>query len=449
MSPAIEANFDGLVGPTHNYAGLSPGNLASQQHAGSVSNPKAAALEGLAKMKRLADLGLVQGVLPPQERPDLSLLRDAGFEGTDAQIVEAAARDAPHLLAAACSVSSMWAANAATVCPSADSADGKVHFTAANLVSERHRAIEARATAFFLRRIFADETCFIHHDPLPATPGQRDEGAANHTRLCPTYGTAGVQVFVYGAHDDAGGLAPARHPARQSRAAGRAIAGLHELNPQRVLFVQQNPEAIDAGVFHNDVIAVGDRDLFFCHEQAFLDTPAFIDDLRANFERTCGVALKCVEVSAQQITLADAVDTYLFNSQLLTLPDGARFLLCPKECRRNNRVSAFLDGLIKGSGPIDRVECIDVCQSMRNGGGPACLRLRVVLQEHELARVHGGVLLDETLYRRLVAWVEKHYRDRLAPENLRDPKLIDESRAALDELTSVLALPGMYGFQQS
>ena len=59
----FEANFDGLVGPTHNYAGLSVGNVASLNNAKNTSNPKQAAKQGLAKMKALADLGMVQGVL--------------------------------------------------------------------------------------------------------------------------------------------------------------------------------------------------------------------------------------------------------------------------------------------------------------------------------------------------------------------------------------------------
>ncbi len=52
-----EINFDGIVGPSHNYAGLSLGNLASARNAGAVSRPRDAALQGLAK-----DLGVSQQV---------------------------------------------------------------------------------------------------------------------------------------------------------------------------------------------------------------------------------------------------------------------------------------------------------------------------------------------------------------------------------------------------
>ena len=44
--PLTEINFDGLVGPSHNYAGLSIGNLASTRNAGQLSQPRRAALEG-------------------------------------------------------------------------------------------------------------------------------------------------------------------------------------------------------------------------------------------------------------------------------------------------------------------------------------------------------------------------------------------------------------------
>ena len=147
----IEANFDGLVGPTHNYAGLSAGNNASTSNAGGASNPKEAALQGLQKMKALQDLGLVQGVLPPQERPDLHTLRKLGFSGSDVQVLASAAKQAPLQLAACCSASSMWTANAATVSPSADCSDKRIHFTPANLNGMFHRSIEHETTGRSLK----------------------------------------------------------------------------------------------------------------------------------------------------------------------------------------------------------------------------------------------------------------------------------------------------------
>src|SRR5688500_13214854 len=112
---AYEVNFDGLVGLTHNYGGLAVGNIAAAENALTDSNPREAALQGLAKMKYLADLGVRQGVLPPQERPTLGILRKLGFRGDDISVIGKAARAAPGLLRACCSASSMWVANAATV----------------------------------------------------------------------------------------------------------------------------------------------------------------------------------------------------------------------------------------------------------------------------------------------------------------------------------------------
>ena len=192
----VEANFDGLVGPTHHYAGLAFGNLASARNAEQPSNPRAAVRQGIAKMRALAAMGLAQGVLPPQERPHLPTLRALGFGGSDADMLGKAARQAPQLLSAASSASAMWTANAATVSPSADCADGRVHFTPANLVTHLHRAIEAPQTARILRSVFADPRHFAHHAPLPATPMLGDEGAANHTRFCSDYCDTGLELFV-------------------------------------------------------------------------------------------------------------------------------------------------------------------------------------------------------------------------------------------------------------
>ncbi len=444
-----EVNFDGLVGPTHNYAGLAFGNLASQAHRDTASEPRAAALQGLAKIKRLADLGLKQAVLPPHERPHLGLLREVGFTGSDERVLAAAQRDEPRLLAAACSASAMWTANAATVTPAPDAADGRTHFTAANLVTEAHRAIEADFTDHVLRRLFPDEQRFAHHGPLPANAQFRDEGAANHTRLCPDLDQPGLELFTYGiVATDRTVARPREHPPRQTLEACRAIARRHGLPPDRAVFVQQHPDAIDAGVFHNDVISVGHRDVFFYQSGAFIETAAFIEELRRRFEAVCAAELRCLEVRAEDVPYADAVEAYLFNSQLLTLPDGATLLLCPENCRRVASVRGWLEGTLPIPGVIDRVEYVDVNQSMRNGGGPACLRLRVVLDDEQLAAAHGGVMLTDALYERLVAWVNKHYRERIEPADLADPKLLEESRAALDELTWILDLGNLYAFQQ-
>lgn len=442
---ACEANFDGLVGPTHNYAGLSVGNIASASHRDQPSSPRDAALQGLAKMRRLMALGLVQGVLAPQERPDMATLRQLGFHGSDAQVLSRAAREAPRLLAACCSASSMWAANAATVSPSADCADGRVHFTPANLVSKLHRSLEPDTTARILRATFADERQFAHHRPLPASEVLGDEGAANHNRLCRDHAEPGVELFVYGrVATDTRAPAPRRFPARQTREACEALIRKHRLDPARVLLVQQNPAVIDQGVFHNDVIAVANRNLLFCHEAAFLEQRALADTLQQRLDG----AFRMIEVPSEQVSVDAAVNSYLFNSQLLTLPNGSTLLLVPGECEREPSVWHYLQSLLSDANGIDQLEVADLRQSMANGGGPACLRLRVVLTPAQQRAVNQHTLLTPQLASQLDAWIRRHYRDRLCQADLADPQLLEESRTALDELTGLLALGSIYPFQR-
>lgn len=448
MNDVQEVNFDGLVGPTHNYSGLALGNVASMSHQGLVSNPREGALQGLAKMKALLDAGFAQGVLPPQQRPDLGALRALGFTGSNAEVLGRAAREAPQLLRAVCSASSMWTANAGTVTPSADAPDGRVHFTPANLQSSFHRFLEPETTGRVLAAIFQDEAHFAHHPTLPATPAFSDEGAANHTRLCAEYGEPGVHLFVYGrqAFGDAPEprIEPKRYPARQTLEASQAIARQHGLVPAQTVFAQQHPDAIDAGVFHNDVIAVGNGPVLLYHEMAFLDEQRALDELREKM----ATPLIPVRVPVEAVSLDDAVASYLFNSQLLTQPDGTMTLVVPGECQENEDVWRTIhDLLLAGANPINEVVVKDVKQSMRNGGGPACLRLRVALSQQERHAVSGRVLLDEALFGELTAWVERHYRDRLAPEDLADPLLAEETLTALDELTRIMGIGKVYPFQ--
>ena len=442
MMQAKEWNFDGLVGPTHNYAGLSRGNLASTRNAGSASNPRLAALQGLDKMAALARAGFPQALLPPLARPCFRVLRAAGFTGGDAQMISAAARAEPWLLAAAYSASSMWVANAATVSPSADTADGRVHFTPANLQSKLHRALEAEDTGHALRTLFADEDRFAVHAPLPAVGAFADEGAANHTRLCASHGVPGLAFFVYGRSESAPAREAARFPARQTLEASRAVARGHGLSPDAVVFSRQRPAAIDAGVFHNDVIAVGTLDSLLYHEDAFDDEQGTIAALRAG-ARMRGFELKAWRIGREMLGLEDAVATYLFNSQLLARPDGRLSLVLPAECSDHAGARAVVESL-RAEGAIAEALHFDLRQSMRNGGGPACLRLRVVLDEAQRAAVRGRVFVDDALHAELAGWVRRRYRDRLVPEDLADPQLAVEVDEALRELEGILRLPGLY-----
>ncbi|MDP9172401.1 MAG: N-succinylarginine dihydrolase [Planctomycetota bacterium] len=446
---AVEVNFDGIVGPTHSYAGLSFGNLASQKHSLRPSSPRQAALQGLEKMKLLMDMGLKQGVLPPHERPNVATLRRLGFAGSDRQVLQEALQQAPAMLAACGSASAMWAANAATVSPSTDCADGRVHFTPANLSTQFHRSLEAPTTAAILRAIFPDESVFAHHTPLPAGTNFSDEGAANHTRLSAGYGQAGLELFVYGrngfAHDD---RAPTRFPARQTLEASQSIARLHQLDTANTHFVHQNPLAIDTGAFHNDVVAVGNLNVFLYHQLAFADSDSVERDLPAWFSKN-GTELHLIKVTDKQVGLADAVSSYLFNSQLVSLSEGRMAMIAPTEARDFPASHQFLNSLVTRGTPIKEIHYIDVRQSMNNGGGPACLRLRVLLTPEEIARANSHVFLDKALYQKLRNWIQKHYRDRLLPADLADAGLLDESRRALDELTQILHLGSIYPFQQN
>ena len=406
-----EINFDGLIGPSHNYAGLSLGNLASASHAGEVSSPRAAALQGIEKMRANLALGLVQGVFMPLPRPNLGWLDRLG----------SGYADAPHALAAnALSASSMWAANAATVSPAPDCDDGRCHLTVANLKTMPHRSHEWPDTLAQLRLAFASEA-FAVHDPVPTAFG--DEGAANFMRLAPSHADAGVEIFVYG-------VSGGPYPARQHIEASHALARLHRLDPDRTLFVQQSTEAIAAGAFHNDVVAVANERTLFAHEKAFEDRDGTIAEIEARFPD-----LQLVEVADADVPLADAISSYLFNAQLVTSPSGEQTLIVPTECRETASVWSWLEAHVAGNGPIRRVELVDVRQSMANGGGPACLRLRVACNP---ADVDPRFLVDNGKLDRMARTVETRWPEAIDARELQSETLVrtitDARRAMLDEL---------------
>jgi succinylarginine dihydrolase len=411
-----EINFDGIVGPSHNYAGLSPGNLAASANAGLVSHPRDAALEGIAKMRANLALGLAQGILPPHRRPNRVWL-----ESLSASLEEAE----PWMRASALSASPMWAANAATVSPAADAADGRCHLTVANLMTMPHRSHEWPETLAQLRLAFAHPH-FAVHAPVPAPFG--DEGAANHMRLAPAHDAPGVEIFVHGT--GGGGF-----PVRQHVEAGRAVTRAHRLDPARTLHVAQSEAAIAAGAFHNDVVAVADSLTLFAHEQAFADRDGFYADLRRLLPEAA-----IVEVPASAVSLEDAIRSYLFNAQLVTLPEGGQALILPAEARENGPVWTWLEGMIAGNGPIRRLELVDVRQSMRNGGGPACLRLRVACDP---ATVDPRFLVHTAKLDAIAALVEREWPERIMFDDLADPVLwakVEAARAALLDLLELSEL---------
>ena len=440
-----EVQFDGLVGPTHNYAGLSPGNMASARSAGEPSNPRLAALEGLRKMAFVRRLGIPQAVLPPHERPSLHTLRALGFTGSDEETLASAARhEGGHLLRLASSASAMWAANVATVTPSTDTRDGRCHLTPANLTTMFHRSIEGRERARILRAIFADQARFVVHDPLPGGAHFSDEGAANHTRLHSGDGENVVHIFAWGKRSWGAMPGPVRHPARQAFEASEAIARAHQLRADCTLFWQQQPEGIDGGSFHTDVLAVGSGSLLLAHRQAFTDP----DRLESTLRGRLGEGFELVWAANDALPVADAVAAYPFNSQLLERPDGTFVLVAPLDAKENERARAFLERVVGSVGRVKELHFLDVRQSMRNGGGPACLRLRVPLTAGELGSLGARVVLTDDLERALEDWITRRYPDSVDTAHLGDPAFVRGLFETLDELTSILKLGSIYDFQR-
>jgi succinylarginine dihydrolase len=413
----VEINFDGIIGPSHNYAGLSVGNLASSNNAGAPSYPKAAALQGIEKMRANLRLGLAQGFFMPLDRPNQNWL--SGLS-TDMQSSE------PHIRAAAFSASAMWAANAATVSPAPDTADGKCHLSAANLLTMAHRSHEWNGTLAQLKLAFADDKHFAVHGPVPAPFG--DEGAANFMRLCRTHGNAGIEIFVYG---KTGGP----FPARQHVEASKAIARAHRLDTGKTLFVQQSEVAIAAGAFHNDVVAVANEHVLFTHEQAF----EYPEQTYADIKRLLPEA-EIIIVPADRVSLADAIQSYLFNAQLVTLPDGGMALILPSEAQDNARVWGWLSEMVAGNGPIRKLVPVDVRQSMANGGGPACLRLRVVADP---ATVDPRFIANEAKLDQIASVVAAYWPESIVPDQLGDASLMDQVRAARMALLTMCDLTAL------
>lgn len=411
-----EINFDGIVGPSHNFAGLSLGNLAATRNAGRDAFPREAALQGIAKMRLCLALGLAQGILLPHDRPAESWLARLGTTAGQADA---------GLRANAYSASAMWAANAATVSPAPDCGDGRCHLTVANLMTMPHRALEWPGTLAQLRLAFANRA-FAVHGPVPVPFG--DEGAANHMRLCASPAAPGVEVFVYGA-DGTGHSGP--FPARQHREASAAVARLHGLDPARVVLARQSGAAIAAGAFHNDVVAVAHGPVLFAHEQAFADPAMLYADLRAR------MPVQIIEVPASAVSLDDAIASYLFNAQLVDLATGGMALILPGEARDNPRVWGWLEQLVASNGPIRALHPVALRQSMANGGGPACLRLRVVADP---ATVDPRFMVSPARLDLIGEVVERHWPDRIAPADLALPELAQAVRAARHALLAVLDL---------
>jgi succinylarginine dihydrolase len=436
-----EVIFVGLPGPTHNYSGLARDNVAASLNRGSTSNPKQAALQALELARLLCTLGIEAAILPPQLRPHLPPLRER-YTGRDEEVIIQAARDDLELLEKMSSSSAMWAANAATIVAGPDSRDHKLHLTSANLHTNMHRRIEAQATHRVLSAIFGDaEHCAVHA-PLDAAKGLRDEGAANHMRLAPQHAQAGLNVFVYGTDGSPGDP----ETARQTLAASKQVARQSGLDETGALFVKQNPAVIREGVFHNDVIAVSNASVLLVHEQAYGGGKADIARIEKAYAQRTGHTLTTLIIGDGDLSVEEAVHTYFFNSQIVTRPDGRMAIIAPVEVKDlyAGKAARLMEAIRLDPGnPIAEIHFADLRQSMNNGGGPACLRLRVPMSDAQIAAVkkHTNVLADAALLTQLRLLIEAHYPNSLESEAVADPALYRRCLTLLTELSVLMKLP--------
>tara|TARA_S200000501_G_scaffold715_1_gene662 strand:- start:1120 stop:2442 length:1323 start_codon:yes stop_codon:yes gene_type:complete len=436
-----EMNFDGLIGPTHNYSGLSEGNIASIKNSKQTSNPKKAALQGLKKMKLLMELGFPQGIFLPHERPHLGFLRDKGFKGNDKNIIASAAKKSKLLLNQAYSASSMWAANAATFSPSIDSYDSMAHITPANLLSMQHRSLETEFTYEQLNIIF-HKSHFKVHNAIKPNEFLGDEGAANHLRLSSNHLKKGLQVFVYGneANQDHSNIL-----VRQSKEASELIAKLHMLDEGNIFFLKQNINSIKKGCFHNDIVSLATENIFIYHEEAFEDSKKQISNLETKLQSEKENFF--IEISNQEISLDILIKSYLLNSQLITKKNGEMAFIMPEEVNEHLECKRWLKKL-KDETPIKDLRYIDIKQSMMNGGGPACLRFKIVVTEEEFNNINSDFILTDNLILKLEDLIQSSYRDALEIDDLEDPALISESFEILDNLTQIFNTGSIYSFQK-
>jgi len=406
----IDLNFDGFPGPTHHFGGLGYGNMASKASALSSSSPRRAALQAIEKMKMMVDMGVIQGILPPHPRPYMPLL--AEFKH-------------PIIVRVANSSSFMWAANAATVTAAPDAADGRIHFTPANLVSNLHRSIEASLTTQILGAIFHDTRYFKVHSALPAA--FPDEGAANWTRLQRNDGTA-VSLAVYGRSIRAPDELPHHIVPRQSKEALELIADRHGMGPDSVVFLKQSPQIVDQGVFHNDVIATGHGDLMIMHEAAY-DAPSMhlLD---------CVHGIRRLVVSNDELSVPDAVESYWFNSQIVRDGAGRCVMIAPERCMKLPHIERLTARVIAAG--IDDVRFVSLSESLANGGGPACVRLRVPISHDMLAAIPSAVIMTQSRLNTLTQCVMRWY-----PEALNVSELATVHQNTLHGLRELWEILGM------
>ena len=440
--PQVEVNFDGLVGPTHHYGGLSFGNLASTEHKHHVSYPKMAALQSLAKMWTIHRLGIRQAFIPPMRRPNVNQIAQLGFAGGLQEILSSVYDYSPALLSMMCSASSMWAANIATVSPSCHTKDGKVNITPANLASQFHRYLECPDMTRMLNLIFENKDFFTVHRPVLSQDLFRDDGSANHMYLCEEYGAPGVECFVYSqAKNTQQDINPNYFPARQTQLASEAIIRKNQIKTNYSVLMQQNPIVVDAGVFHNDVIALHSKNILIFHDKAYINfnINQWIESVSA---RVPNLYALCLEES--DLNLNQSVKSYFFNSQIVSDDNNKMTLIMPMECQAFPEVQKIVRIILEADNAVEAAQYVDCGQSMQNGGGPACARLKVVMSVAAWEAIPDGFKLNEKRYHALKRWVNEYYPDQLTIEDLKNSVVIERGYEALRALEDIILLPDFY-----
>jgi succinylarginine dihydrolase len=109
----------------------------------------------------------------------------------------------------------------------------------------------------------------------------------------------------------------------------------------------------------------------------------------------------------------------------------------PSEAWDSASVRHWLDATLAGNGPIRRVIPVDVRQSMANGGGPACLRLRVVADP---ATIDPRFLVDDAKLDWVADVVRRHWPEQIHHDDLQSAALIGDVEGARAALLEALDL---------
>ena len=172
------------------------------------------------------------------------------------------------------------------------------------------------------------------------------------------------------------------------------------------------------------------------HERAWENQAATLHRIRARVPD-----LRVFQVSSRDLSLEQAVTSYLFNSQLLETSDGW-LLNAPIECA--DGAARMVVDRLERDGFVDRVRFNDLRQSMDGGGGPACLRLRLPLTEDEFRLLPETLMMTEERVEKLRSWVKKWYPSILRIEDLADAGFARRARKCSQALVEVLGCDRRY-----